>query len=175
MYDTVDGWVSMTGGAGDGGGGGDDATYLRLDGGNNNPSPNNYLRQSDSDARYLQLTGGTLSGSITFAGDNAYVIGTADFALNTVYTQRLRVNIIREQLSGMNVLNAAPGYRHFYGTAGSVVLRLTDEVAQVGNAPRTGSEVRNVSSGISAGMPSGSQPGDIHLQYDDTVAVTLPA
>jgi len=63
MWDGAE-WVSMTGGAGedDGGGGTPDDNYLRLDGANNNPLPNNYLRQIDGDGRYLQLTGGTISG-----------------------------------------------------------------------------------------------------------------
>jgi hypothetical protein len=54
----------MTGGAGEGGGEDPGDTYLRLDGGNNNAPPNNYMRQSDSDARYLQLSGGTITGTL---------------------------------------------------------------------------------------------------------------
>ena len=70
-------WVSMTGGVGDGGGGEPGDDYLRLDGSNNNPPPNNYLRQNDADARYqtaaqadakyLQLTGGAVSGTVRAA------------------------------------------------------------------------------------------------------------
>ena len=58
----------MTGGAGEDGGGGDpDDTYLRLDGGNNPASPNNFLRTSDADGLYLSLGGGTLTGNLTLA------------------------------------------------------------------------------------------------------------
>jgi len=61
----------MTGGSGEGGGSEPDDNYLRLDGANNNPSPNNYLRKVDADILYmdinepldfLPLTGGTIVG-----------------------------------------------------------------------------------------------------------------
>lgn len=69
-------WVSMTGGAGEEGGGSNpDDSYLRLDGANNNPVPGNYLRESDADllylteadgdSRYLKLTGGVLTGTLS--------------------------------------------------------------------------------------------------------------
>jgi hypothetical protein len=58
-----------------GGGFDEDATYLRLDNANNPAAPNNYLRQSDGDARYLQLTGGTISGSLT-VDSGATITGT---------------------------------------------------------------------------------------------------
>ncbi|GAG03917.1 unnamed protein product, partial [marine sediment metagenome] len=52
-------WVSMTGGAGESGGGTDpDDNYLRLDGANNNPHPNNFLRRIDTDLLYLDIAGG---------------------------------------------------------------------------------------------------------------------
>lgn len=60
----------MTGGVGEGdpGGGVPDDDYLRLDGANNNAAPSNYMRRSDGDARWLQLTGGTVSGTLTVSG-----------------------------------------------------------------------------------------------------------
>ena len=62
-------WVSMTGGSGEGGGSEPDDNYLRLDGANNNPSPNNWLRKSDADTIYLPLTGGTITGDLTVNGN----------------------------------------------------------------------------------------------------------
>ncbi|GAF74179.1 unnamed protein product, partial [marine sediment metagenome] len=75
MWDGAE-WVSMTGGTEDQGETNPDDLYLRLDGGNNPSSPNNYLRRVDADLLYLGLSSAAVSAAkwttartITFSGD----------------------------------------------------------------------------------------------------------
>lgn len=82
MWDGTE-WVSMTGGTEDSGDVNPDDLYLRLDGGNNVPSPNNWLRQVDANALYLGLNSAAVSAAkwttartFTFTGD---VSGTVNF------------------------------------------------------------------------------------------------
>lgn len=75
MWDGVE-WISMTGGTEDSGETNPDDLYLRLDGGNNPSSPNNFLRKVDADLLYLGLSSPAVSAAkwttartITAAGD----------------------------------------------------------------------------------------------------------
>ena len=187
-------WVSMTGGAGDGGGSEPDDNYLRLDGANNNASPNNWLRKVDADILYLDIndpvlltTGGTMTGSLKIANTGISYTGvtngggtTNNIAFTWSGITSSRVTVVVDNNVSYALANNADLAKYLLLTGGTLsgALQLDGGVNNgivvnsYDGAPASGKDqywyqLRNIRFKDTSGAPSDSEgkDGDVSISY----------
>jgi len=162
-------WISMTGGTEDSGETNPDDLYLRLDGGNNVPSPNNWLRRVDADALYLGLNANAVSASkwvtartITAAGDVSGSV-SIDGSANKTFT----MTVANDSHSHSNY--SATSHTHTYlPLAGGALTGKTTTTNSGGNVTHDEAlrsvMIKPISVGGATPAPSGGN-GTVMLKY----------